>query len=81
LKKERVKTLIELGEIKLNEFAAKMIGRDSEVLFEREKDGYFEGYTSNFVKVKIKSEENLKNQIKKLKLSEMVGDKLVGEQL
>ncbi len=53
LKKDRVKTLIALGESKLAEFSKKMIGQDSKVLFEREKDGYFEGYTSNYVRVKL----------------------------
>jgi len=81
LKKDRVKTLITLGESKLAEFSKKMIGKDSKVLFEREKDGYFEGYTSNYVRVKIKSDKNLKNTIVSMKLTEMEGNKLVGEEL
>ena len=45
----------------------------------QEKDGYFYGHTSNYLKVKIKAEQNLKNEIRKMKFSEIVGDKLVGE--
>jgi threonylcarbamoyladenosine tRNA methylthiotransferase MtaB len=76
LKKERVKTLINLGEEKLSEFTQKMLGRESEVLFEREKDGYFHGYTSNYIKVRIKSDENLKNKILKIKLDGIDGTKV-----
>lgn len=78
VKKNRVKTLIELGNIKLAKFTEQMLGRESEVLFEREKDGYFEGYTSNFIKVKVKSSENIKNQILKYKFNSIEGEKLLG---
>lgn len=78
LKKERVKTLIHLGEEKLNAFTQKMLGRESEVLFEREKDGYFHGYTSNYIKVRIKSDRDLKNKVLKIKLNEMEGNKISG---
>lgn len=81
LKKDRVKTLIRLGEDKLAAFTEKMIGRESEVLFEREKDGYFEGYTSNYIKVRVKSDVDLKNKIQKLKLNSIQGDKLVAESI
>lgn len=63
-KKRRVKTLIGLGEFKLAEFSRKLIGKKCSVLFEREnQSGYFEGYTSNFVRVWVKSSQDLKNQI------------------
>jgi threonylcarbamoyladenosine tRNA methylthiotransferase MtaB len=81
LKKDRVKTLIRLGEDKLSSFTQQMVGRDSEVLFEREKDGYFEGYTSNYIRVRVKSDTNLKNTIKKYKFNSIEGEKLVGESL
>lgn len=78
VKKARVKTLINLGEEKQLEFAKKMIGKESFVLFEREKDGYFEGYTSNYVKVKHKTDLDLKNQIVKMKFDSIIGNKLEG---
>ncbi len=79
LKKERVKILINLGEEKLNEFSKNMLGREAEVLFEREKDGYFHGYTQNYLKVKVKAESNLKNTIHKVRLSHQEGMKIRGE--
>ena len=81
LKKDRVKTLIKLGEDKLAQFTDKMLGRESEVLFEREKDGYFHGYTSNYVKVKLKSSHNLKNKILKVNLDKVEGDNILAEQV
>jgi threonylcarbamoyladenosine tRNA methylthiotransferase MtaB len=81
VKKSRVKTIINLGEEKQIEFAKNMIGKTSEVLFESEKDGYFEGYTSNYIKVKHKSDSNLKNQIVKMKFDSIENDKLLGSAL
>lgn len=70
IKKERVKKLIDLGDKKLTDFTLSQIGRETEVLFEsKDKDGFFTGYTSNYLKVKIKSDDDLNNQIKKVKLT------------
>jgi threonylcarbamoyladenosine tRNA methylthiotransferase MtaB len=79
VKKERVRTLINLGENKLIEFSKNMVGQESDVLFERAKDGYFEGYTSNYIKVRAKSEEKLQNQIRRMKFTEFKSGKLNGE--
>lgn len=79
LKKERVKTLINLGEEKLNAFIQEQLGRQAEVLFEQEKDGYFVGHTSNYLKVKVKSDKNLKNTILSVKLVDAVGEKIKAE--
>lgn len=69
IKKARVKKLIALGEDKLAAFKADQLNRESEVLFEREKDGYFIGHTSNYLPVRMKSDVNLKNHIKKVMLT------------
>ena len=79
VKKERVKELISLGEEKLAEFREQMLGREVEVLFEQEKEGYFYGYTSNYLKVKMKATEDLKNKIVGLKLKDVEGQVLIVE--
>ena len=81
IKKQRVKTLINLGEEKLNEFSNQSLESESYVLFEREKEGEYEGYTSNYLKVVAQSEKPLKNTIKKVKLVSFKGQKLVGQLL
>lgn len=78
VKKDRVRTLMMLGEAKLDEFSANMVGQTTEVLFENEHDGYWEGYSSNYLRVKFKSNENLKNTVKKVVLDNFTGGKLIG---
>lgn len=78
VKKDRVKTLMMLGDAKLDEFSQNAVGSSSEVLFETMSDGYWEGYTSNYLRVRVKSELDLKNEIKKVELSQFMGGKLYG---
>lgn len=81
VKKERVKTLISLGEDKLLEFTKQNVGKEHSVLFEREKEGYFEGYTSNYLKFKLRSDQDLANKIVKVKATMLDGKFLTGELL
>ncbi len=79
LKKERVRTIISLGEEKLIEASKQSVGSITEVLFEREKDGFYHGHTSNYLKVRVKSDQNLKNEIRTVRVAEYTGTYLVGE--
>lgn len=64
VKKARVKSLIELGESKLASFTKEQVGQSAQVLFERrDKEGHWSGYTSNYLKVRYSSDQDLKNQI------------------
>ncbi len=81
VKKDRVKTLIHLGEEKKAQFAKAFIGGENKVLFEREKDGLFEGYTSSYIRVAMKSDKDLSNTISDVYLSEMSGNKLIARPL
>lgn len=79
VKKDRVKTLMMLGDAKLDEFSQNAVGQTSEVLFESLQDGYWEGYTSHYLRVRVKSDLDLKNEIKNIKLSNFTAGKLYGE--
>ena len=80
VKKDRVRTLMMFGDAKLNLFTEDQIGKKTKVLFEkRNKKGLFEGYSSNFVRVQVNTEEDLSNQIREVYLSEMRDGKLFGE--
>jgi len=82
VKKERVRTLMMFGDAKLNLFSEDQIGTKTKVLFERRnKKGFFEGYSSNFVRVQVKTDEDLSNQIRDVYLKEMVDGKILGELL
>lgn len=69
IKAERAAKMGELSQRLQREFMEDMLGETCSVLFEREiKKGVFEGYTENYVKVLLKSEENLHNRIINVKL-------------
>jgi len=79
-KKERVRALLMFGDAKLNLFQEDQIGKRTKVLFEkRNKHGYFEGYSSNFVKVQVESEMDLNNVEKEVLLTGTVHGKLLGK--
>lgn len=81
-KKSRVKELMALGELKLRDFARNQIGSVNDVLFEKQDaDGYYHGHTTHYLKVKVKSNLDLQNQIVTTKLLELKGDVLLGELL
>ncbi len=67
LKKVRSGKLIELGEQQSQEFRKHWLGQNLEVLMEEPEkiDGrtYWVGFTKEYVKVAVQSEENLKNQL------------------
>lgn len=79
VKKDRVKTLMMLGEAKLDEFSRETIGTSTEVLFETQNDGYWEGYTSHYLRIRVKSDQDLKNEIRNIQIVDYVGGYLKGE--
>ena len=79
IKKARVQKMLELGEKKLLEFSKLNLGRTSQVLFERQdKAGFWEGYTTNFIRVKVLSNKNLKNCILDVTLFEITDGEVIG---
>jgi threonylcarbamoyladenosine tRNA methylthiotransferase MtaB len=80
LKKKRVQSLIMFGDEKLSIFAEDQIGRNSKVLFEkRNEKGFFEGYTSNFIRVMVESNSDLSNKVLNVHLVSAENGKLFGE--
>ena len=47
-------------------------------IFEEEKDGLWSGYTINYVRVFVKSNENLENKLKTVKIQDIYGSGLMG---
>lgn len=81
-KKDRVRTLIMFGDAKLNLFSEDQIGKRTKVLFERRnKKGLFEGYSSNFLRVQVDTDQELSNIEREVFLTGMVDGKLTGELL
>ncbi|MBU1167373.1 tRNA (N(6)-L-threonylcarbamoyladenosine(37)-C(2))-methylthiotransferase MtaB [Patescibacteria group bacterium] len=53
-----------------NAFKKENVGREEEVLFEGERNGYFEGHSKNYLRVFQRSEQNLQNRLIKVKLDQ-----------
>ncbi|SUP41056.1 tRNA (N(6)-L-threonylcarbamoyladenosine(37)-C(2))-methylthiotransferase MtaB [Veillonella criceti] len=58
VKKTRVALLNNLGQKGLIKFAEAMIGKRAEILIEREEDGYYLGFTNEYIHGKIKKDES-----------------------
>lgn len=78
VKKERTRNLIELSERKRRAFYTAHLGVTTPVLFETMEDGFWTGYTENYMRVHVRCDESLENQIRNVKLSETSGDRLIG---
>ena len=78
IKEVRSHKLIELSNKNEEDILKKYIGKDIEVLFEQEENGYFKGHTKNYIIVNVKA-ENLENAIRKVKVIEYNNLELYGE--
>ncbi len=72
IKKERVNRLISLSKELEKEYYSRFLNSELEVLFEENKDGFYKGYTTNYIKVSVSSEQDLKGKFKKVKLIEII---------
>lgn len=80
IKSTRSKVLIDLAETVANEFMNEFVGRNMSVLIEKEKDeNLYEGYTSNYLKVLIKSDIDIKNKIVDVNINNVSNDYLTSE--
>ena len=64
----RRKLLQKLSNEKYQNYINNNIGQKSKVLFEKKEDGFFEGLTENYIRVNVKSDKELKNEIKNVKI-------------
>ncbi len=78
-KKERCRRLIQLSDMKKNDFYSKYIGKEAEVLFEKAAKGHaMHGFTKNYIRVELppdKANEKLDNTIVKVRLGDFNYDK------
>ena len=79
VKTARSKALSKVAEKCAKDFFAAQVGRIENVLFEQQKDGFFEGYTENYTPVKVKAENGLKGEILPVKITESTDEGAFGE--
>ncbi len=63
IKKERMKRLKEIAEEERSKFIKKMGPRKFKVLIEQKRGEYWEGFTENYIRAKLRSPKNIKNEI------------------
>jgi threonylcarbamoyladenosine tRNA methylthiotransferase MtaB len=81
-KAEKHRRSIELNEAckKTEEkFLSSLIGQQQEVLFETEENGFFEGFTKNYSRVRVMSTKDLSGKCLNCLIKELDGEILIGE--
>ena len=78
-KAERSKKMIEATLQTEYDFLESYLGTTQNVLFEQEQDGFFYGYTENYCRVKVKSNNITTGEILSVKITDRQKDVLVGE--
>lgn len=77
VKSQRSKEMIALSDKTNIDFLNNNIGKTVPVLFEDMENGFWQGHTTNYIKVLAKSDENLNNKIVDVKLDKIHGVEIV----
>ena len=78
VKKERVQKTLALAEESARSFQERFLGRTMPVLWEQKSGDVWSGYTGNYIRVYIKSHEDLTNQLMPVKLESVYKDGVWG---
>ncbi len=79
VKKDRSKQMLDLARESSKGFRQQFLGRTMEVLWEQSSGGVWSGLTGNYIKVYVRSGENLTNKLLPVKLSRIYRDGIWGE--
>lgn len=79
VKAQRSKKLIELADQLAHEFMHNMIGKTIDVLVEKKDKNLYEGYTTNYIKTVIESDNDIENKVVKVKINNINDDYLLGK--
>jgi len=80
VKQPRSQKMLALAKESTQEFNQRFRGKTRPVLWEKRSNGVWSGYTDNYIKVYIKSQRNLANQLVPVRLGEVNGDGVWGAQ-
>ncbi|MCQ2455504.1 MAG: tRNA (N(6)-L-threonylcarbamoyladenosine(37)-C(2))-methylthiotransferase MtaB [Clostridia bacterium] len=78
-KEKRAKMMTDLSAESEKNFNKKHIGKTMSVLFESPESEFAVGYTENYIRIKVKSDENLIGQIKNVKITDAFLNYCIGE--
>lgn len=68
VKSERAEAAAELARASREEYLKSFIGRSLSVLWEEHKSGYWSGHSENYIRVYLKSDEQLRNRIDRVEI-------------
>ena len=80
VKKERADELEKLKEIMAERERKKYLDKELRILVEEEKNGYFYGYSENYLRVKLKGEATNLNHIVSVKINSLEKEMLIGDE-
>ena len=80
VKKERADRLEELKKEMAIKERENYIGKELEVLIEEEIDGYLYGYSENYMRVKVKGDKKMINEVMKRKIVSLEKELLVADE-
>ena len=75
----RTRTLLKLSSALKQEYQERFIGSIQTVLFENQKQGLWRGYTSNYIEVFVRDENDLNNLLVPVKLEKIVNGQVIGQ--
>ena len=78
IKDQRLKALKEVTLRSQDAFLDACIGKEVDVLFEKDEEGKAHGYTSNYIKVEVASEAQLENTVCKVLIEKRTKEVLQG---
>lgn len=78
IKKERSRIMTEMGKRKKMAFYNQFLGQTMAVLFEEKHNGKWEGFTANYMRVRVPSAMDLTNQLRRVHLQSLDGQKIIG---
>ena len=79
VKKQRSQKMLALAKESAQNFSQRFLGKVMPVLWEKQSDGIWSGFTDNYIKVYTKSDKTLTNKLLPVKLVEVSGDGVWGE--
>ena len=81
VKKQRSQKMLALAKESAQNFSQRFLGRTMTVLFEQQSNGVWSGLTDNYIKVYTKSSGDLTNKLLPVRLGEVRGEGVWGEDM
>jgi threonylcarbamoyladenosine tRNA methylthiotransferase MtaB len=78
IKRQRSQKMLTLAEESAHNFHRQFLGKTMPILWEKQSDGTWSGFTANYIRVYTESSEDLTNKLVPVKLVEIRGDGVQG---